>query len=215
MFWIGKLAFIRAHRPSFDPPPPADWPSRSKAGSTSTSALAASTCPCANTSTLSRTAGQISRGMCSEWSRSIGWTSRSTRSPTSFRGHFKTKGSTPRPIVMLGGVGAGTAQAAGFWARFVMAEAIGVWAIGVHPCPDRLLGALQRHAHAGLTVEGPNTHTSPTAEPTTTSKNCSGRRCVGISLDDAVLARRREGDEPRTCAASSGRSRGTSRGLDR
>jgi hypothetical protein len=32
-------------------------------------------------------------------------------------------------LVMLGGAGAGTAEPAGFWARFVMAEGVGVWAM--------------------------------------------------------------------------------------
>lgn len=37
-------------------------------------------------------------------------------------------------IVMLGGVGAGTAQRGGFWARFVMVEGVGVWAMEFMHC---------------------------------------------------------------------------------
>ena len=37
-------------------------------------------------------------------------------------------------LVMLGGPGAGTAQRGGFWARFVMAEGVGTWAMELMHC---------------------------------------------------------------------------------
>lgn len=42
---------------------------------------------------------------------------------------LRSQGFDAAAIVMLGGPGAGTAQSGGFWARFVMLEAVGVWAM--------------------------------------------------------------------------------------
>jgi hypothetical protein len=42
---------------------------------------------------------------------------------------LRDQGFNAGALVMLGGVGAGTAQLAGFWARFVMLEGVGVWAM--------------------------------------------------------------------------------------
>jgi len=42
---------------------------------------------------------------------------------------LRNQGFDAAAIVMLGGVGAGTAQKGGFWARFVMAEKLGTWAM--------------------------------------------------------------------------------------
>jgi hypothetical protein len=42
---------------------------------------------------------------------------------------LRNQGFDAAAIVMLGGVGAGTAQMGGFWARFVMAEKLGTWAM--------------------------------------------------------------------------------------
>ena len=42
---------------------------------------------------------------------------------------LRSQGFDAAAIVMLGGPGAGTAQSGGFWARFVMREAVGVWAM--------------------------------------------------------------------------------------
>jgi len=42
---------------------------------------------------------------------------------------LRDQGFDAAAIVMLGGVGAGTSQLGGFWARFVMAEGVGVWAM--------------------------------------------------------------------------------------
>jgi hypothetical protein len=42
---------------------------------------------------------------------------------------LRAEGFDAAALVMLGGVGAGTAEPAGFWARFVMAEQVGVWAM--------------------------------------------------------------------------------------
>jgi len=42
---------------------------------------------------------------------------------------LRGQGFDAAAIVMLGGAGAGTAEAAGFWARFVMVEGVGVWAM--------------------------------------------------------------------------------------
>ncbi len=42
---------------------------------------------------------------------------------------FRNQGFDAAAIVMLGEFGAGSAQAAGFWARFVMVEGVGVWAM--------------------------------------------------------------------------------------
>jgi|CXWK01.1.fsa_nt_gi hypothetical protein len=42
---------------------------------------------------------------------------------------LRAQGVDAAAIVMLGGPGAGTAQPGGFWARFVMLEGVGVWAM--------------------------------------------------------------------------------------
>ena len=42
---------------------------------------------------------------------------------------LRDQGCSAAAIVMLGGTGAGTGEASGFWARFVMAEGVGVWAM--------------------------------------------------------------------------------------
>jgi hypothetical protein len=42
---------------------------------------------------------------------------------------LRNQGFNAAAIVMLGGPGAGTAQIGGFWARFVMAEKLGTWAM--------------------------------------------------------------------------------------
>ena len=47
---------------------------------------------------------------------------------------LRAQGFDAAALVMLGGVGAGIAQRAGFWARFVMLEAVGVWAMEFMHC---------------------------------------------------------------------------------
>jgi hypothetical protein len=47
---------------------------------------------------------------------------------------LRDQGFDAAAIVMLGGPGAGTAQRSGFWARFVMAEPLGVWAMEFMHC---------------------------------------------------------------------------------
>jgi hypothetical protein len=47
---------------------------------------------------------------------------------------LRSQGFNAAAIVMLGGVGAGTAQTGGFWARFVMVEGVGVWAMELMHC---------------------------------------------------------------------------------
>jgi len=47
---------------------------------------------------------------------------------------LRSQGFNAAAIVMLGGVGAGTAQSGGFWARFVMVEGVGVWAMELMHC---------------------------------------------------------------------------------
>lgn len=47
---------------------------------------------------------------------------------------LRAQGFQAAALVMLGGIGAGTAQRGGFWARFVMQEAVGVWAMEVMHC---------------------------------------------------------------------------------
>jgi hypothetical protein len=42
---------------------------------------------------------------------------------------LREQGFDAGALVMLGGVGAGTAERLGFWARFVMLESVGVWAM--------------------------------------------------------------------------------------
>jgi hypothetical protein len=42
---------------------------------------------------------------------------------------LRDQGFDAGALVMLGGAGAGTAQAGGFWVRFVMVEGVGVWAM--------------------------------------------------------------------------------------
>ncbi|HEY4381718.1 MAG TPA: PASTA domain-containing protein [Acidobacteriaceae bacterium] len=42
---------------------------------------------------------------------------------------LRQQGFDAAALVMLGGVGAGTSQRGGFWARFVMAEGVGTWAM--------------------------------------------------------------------------------------
>src|ERR1041384_2195876 len=47
---------------------------------------------------------------------------------------LRSQGFNAAAIVMLGGVGAGSAQSGGFWARFVMVESVGVWAMELMHC---------------------------------------------------------------------------------
>jgi len=47
---------------------------------------------------------------------------------------LRASGCSAAAIVMLGGVGAGTALVGGFWARFVMVEGVGVWAMELMHC---------------------------------------------------------------------------------
>jgi hypothetical protein len=47
---------------------------------------------------------------------------------------LRSQGFDVAALVMLGGPGAGTAQRGGFWARFVMLEAVGVWAMEFMHC---------------------------------------------------------------------------------
>lgn len=47
---------------------------------------------------------------------------------------LRARGFDAAAIVMLGGPGAGTAQRGGVWARFVMAEGVGVWAMELMHC---------------------------------------------------------------------------------
>lgn len=59
--------------------------------------------------------------------------------PNAFEGQFgaqlRGQGFDAAALVMLGGPGAGTAEAVGgFWARFVMAEGLGVWAMELVHC---------------------------------------------------------------------------------
>ncbi|HWQ68356.1 MAG TPA: hypothetical protein VN494_00135 [Patescibacteria group bacterium] len=55
---------------------------------------------------------------------------------------LRSQGFNAAAIVMLGGPGAGTAQSGGFWARFVMLEGVGVWAMELMHCLTAF-----RHAH--------------------------------------------------------------------
>jgi len=47
---------------------------------------------------------------------------------------LRDQGFNAAAIVMLGGLGAGTSQRGGFWARFVMLEGVGVWAMEFMHC---------------------------------------------------------------------------------
>ena len=47
---------------------------------------------------------------------------------------LRDEGFDAAAIVMLGGPGAGTAQRGGFWARFVMVEGVGIWAMEFIHC---------------------------------------------------------------------------------
>jgi hypothetical protein len=47
---------------------------------------------------------------------------------------LRAQGFDAAAVVMLGGPGAGTAQRGGFWARFVMVEGLGVWAMELMHC---------------------------------------------------------------------------------
>jgi hypothetical protein len=49
-------------------------------------------------------------------------------------GQLRAQGFDAAAIVMLGGVGAGTSIQGGFWARFVMVEGVGVWAMEFMHC---------------------------------------------------------------------------------
>jgi hypothetical protein len=49
-------------------------------------------------------------------------------------GALRAQGFDAAALVMLGGPGAGTAQRGGFWARFVMAEGVGTWAMELMHC---------------------------------------------------------------------------------
>jgi hypothetical protein len=51
-----------------------------------------------------------------------------------FGAQLRSQGFDAAAIVMLGGEGAGTAQRGGFWARFVMLEDVGVWAMEFMHC---------------------------------------------------------------------------------
>jgi hypothetical protein len=47
---------------------------------------------------------------------------------------LRGQGFDAAAVVMLGGLGAGTSQRGGFWARFVMVEGVGVWAMEFMHC---------------------------------------------------------------------------------
>jgi hypothetical protein len=47
---------------------------------------------------------------------------------------LREQGFDAAALVMLGGVGAGTAEVGGFWSRFVMAEDVGTWAMEFMHC---------------------------------------------------------------------------------
>lgn len=47
---------------------------------------------------------------------------------------LRAQGFNAAALVMLGGLGAGTSQRSGFWARFVMLEGVGVWAMEFMHC---------------------------------------------------------------------------------
>ena len=131
MSWIGKkkLAFIPVYRPSYDPAPPPDWAQqiarriyfdpdalgvdvslRNYIYTTSygRADLEGQVLPMVEVNQLDvpvdALAGQYEQSL-------------------------RNQGFDAAAIVMLGGFGAGSAQAAGFWARFVMVEGVGVWAM--------------------------------------------------------------------------------------
>ncbi len=131
MSWIGKkkLAFIPVYRPSYDPVPPVDWAQQIErriyfdpeafgvdvslrnyiyTTSYGRADLEGQVLPMVEVNQINvpvdALAGQYEQSL-------------------------RNQGFDAAAIVMLGGVGAGTSQLAGFWARFVMVEGVGVWAM--------------------------------------------------------------------------------------
>lgn len=130
MFWTGskKIAFIPVHRPSFDSPPPADWVAQIEArvyfdpdarGDRSLRAYLH-----AASSGLARLEGHV-QAMVTIDQDDVPVDALEARLGPALR----AQGFDAACIVMRGGVGAGTAEGGGFWARFVMVEDVGVWAM--------------------------------------------------------------------------------------
>ena len=87
-------------------------------------------CPFGLTSTPRRTDGRISKGSFFPSSKRIRSTSDVPVDALSDRtDSLRDQGFDAAAIVMLGGPGAGSADCPGFWARFVMLEKVGVWAM--------------------------------------------------------------------------------------
>ncbi len=135
MPWIGrkKLALVPVYRPHFQNPPdviPPDWPNlilqrmiydphngvdRSlrayiRAASSGLADLDAVVQPQQN---FDGAAGDVEPG---DLDGLLG-------------AQLRQQGFDAAALVMLGGAGAGTSQRGGFWARFVMAEGVGTWAM--------------------------------------------------------------------------------------
>lgn len=129
--WLGtkKVAFIPVFRPSYDAGPPSDWAQQIQAriyfdpdaGGADVS--------------LRSYLHATSYGRASIEGQVLPMVTLDRLDvavdalAADYQSQLVSQGFDAAAIVMLGGVGAGSAQLGGFWARFVMAERVGVWAM--------------------------------------------------------------------------------------
>ncbi|RNC68068.1 MAG: hypothetical protein ED859_11605 [Desulfuromonadales bacterium] len=139
--WIGrkKLAFLPVHRLNAQPPDepvPADWPSEILRR-----VLFDPTPPTGADRSLRAYIQAASSGQADLDAVVLPMQviDRQDVPPNAFEAQFgaqlREQGFDAAALVMLGGPGAGTAESVGgFWARFVMAEGLGVWAMELIHC---------------------------------------------------------------------------------
>ena len=104
---------------------------------------------------------------------------------------LRAQGFNAAAIVMLGGLGAGTSQRGGFWARFVMLEGVGVWAMELMHC---LTGFDDLYPFKGNFGGFDEMACSCGTHPSAYTK-------AAIGWLDLVRGQHREGDSPRTITA--------------
>ena len=140
--WIGrkKIAFLPVHRSNAHPPDepvPADWPG-DILRRVLFDPIPAPTGPDRSLRTYIHTASS-GRADLDAVVLPMQVLDQQDVPPNAFEAQFgaqlRQQGFDAAALVMLGGVGAGTAEfVGGFWARFVMAEGLGTWAMELIHC---------------------------------------------------------------------------------
>jgi len=139
--WIGRkrIAFLPVHRLNANPPDepvPADWP-----GEILRRVLFDPTPPTGADRSLRTYIHTASSGRADLDAVVLPMEviDQQDVPPNAFKAQFEAQlqqqGFDAAALVMLGGIGAGTAESlGGFWARFVMAEGLGIWAMELIHC---------------------------------------------------------------------------------